>query len=972
MCTVLEVDKSHKAYSLFPPTTLDEVFCNIYDYIDRLFNIVRPRKLLYLAIDGVAPRAKMNQQRSRRFRAAKDLQVAVEVEDKLRREFEMEGKVLLPKEESQVSDSNVITPGTEFMYTLASKLRSYIRQRLSDSVAWRNIKVILSDASVPGEGEHKIMSYIRAQRSSPGYDPNTRHCLYGLDADLIMLALATHEIHFSIIREDVRSAAESGVPEAAEACILKSRVLYKRDPFQQTSFRDSHQLESQKEPINAIDKSLKKKPYQFLHVWILREYLALDLEITSLPEKLSYDFERIIDDFILMCCFAGNDFLPHMPSLEIHEGAIDLLMHVYKTEFKNLGGYLVDMQKAGERHSRYMKLKRVERFLITVGEKEEKIFEKRAQIRDRKLRRILLDMTDANDHETNSFRRDGRASDFEGYIDVNQIEQNIVFNKDHDKKCQKEDESASIIKVSNDQILENTKDLKQMMKDYMRRQSDLFKDGCFGTDKVKFGTAGWKDRYYKEKFGVESPEEVEALRRNVITKYGEGLCWVLLYYFSGVPSWTWYYPYQYGPLASDFRGLTQIRVKFEKGSPFKPFDQLMGVLPPKSAHALPEAYQRLMIDEDSSIIDLYPTEFETDVDGKRYLWQGVVKLPFIDERRLLIESKKLEDELKEHEKRRNLLQSQDLLFLTSSDKLETKIISCGRNRDSVTTSINIDIAEMGIDGTVLSVSADEDDGADFSKDVMCVFYESFQGLQHLPRLLEGVDIPEKTVDKSDVLETKLWHEARGRNASNFNRFQNQSRSGKRECNLESRPRISYVHNAPNAILKGTGSGFKGRGTKSMTTQECNQVSRPRATNVRSNVPNAMIKEAGWGSTGRGQTPMINLPAELAPTQHATRISTISRSNTWGSRTRDHRSSVANCATYNYNGKSKLGFGGDEGWQVLDVSSSTTRPQQSITPWESRQGGYGQGSSSQIWKYNLSSSTYDTNYGHGKREQAPGP
>ena len=358
------------------PTCEEEMYWNVTQYVDRLVRVFRPRKLLYLAIDGVAPRAKMNQQRSRRFRSAQEARELSLLEQQVRMDITHETsadeeEAAVPPPKPTAWDSNVITPGTPFMLNLATYIRFYIRKRISEDKAWADLRIIFSDASIPGEGEHKIMRHIRLQRAQPGYNPNLVHILHGLDADLIMLALATHEMHFYIAREEVLFGRQS--QEQQEERQTRS------------GFRDAQRKLDEEAGHDAMTlMENNQKPLQRIAIPILREYLANEFASCITPGRtvLSFEpnFERLIDDIVFLCFFVGNDFLPHLPSLDIRDGALDFLFNIYKRLLPSFGDYIT---KSGGN----VNLSYVDIILAEVGAIEDFVFNMKHENEERERKR---------------------------------------------------------------------------------------------------------------------------------------------------------------------------------------------------------------------------------------------------------------------------------------------------------------------------------------------------------------------------------------------------------------------------------------------------------------------------------------------------------------------------------------------------------------------------------------------------------
>ena len=256
-------------------------------------NVVKPKKLTYIALDGPAPRAKMVQQRSRRFKAIMEKNFMKELNEK----FKMnESKVIWDR-------SANISPGTEFMEKLSNRIIKAMKEKTFQQHN-NDMKIIFNNGNTPGEGEHKFLNLLRNMRTMES-KKNDKIYLYGRDADLIILAVCTHKSNIHIVRE-IKAENDPRLDEMYEGyTYLELNIDNLKDGFHNDIIRKDFFKE--KEGIKITKKS-----------------------------KIS-----LLNDYIFLTFLAGNDFVLSLPFLKIKKRSLEKIIHIYQEIKDDFDDYLV-------------------------------------------------------------------------------------------------------------------------------------------------------------------------------------------------------------------------------------------------------------------------------------------------------------------------------------------------------------------------------------------------------------------------------------------------------------------------------------------------------------------------------------------------------------------------------------------------------------------------------------------------------
>jgi 5'-3' exonuclease len=311
----MEFDKLTESVSV---SIIRRVISKIEEYI----SVINPSKTVIIAFDGVAPVAKLEQQRSRRYKSWHQNEI---------------NKLIFKKETDDAWNTTAITPGTKFMADLNETVSKHFNPA---SFSRLNVsKIFVSGSNKVGEGEHKLFDYIRI---NPEKHSTETTVIYGLDADLIMLSIN----HLSI---------------------CPNIFLFRETPHF----------------IQSIDNSLEPEANYYLDIPQLTKtiikYMNNDRDLTSEQQK------NKVYDYIFLCFFLGNDFLPHFPALNIRTGGVDKMINAYKATIGDTNDYITDGKTIN-----WNNVRKVVKFLADL---EEEFIVKEHRSRNNKERQILPENT---------------------------------------------------------------------------------------------------------------------------------------------------------------------------------------------------------------------------------------------------------------------------------------------------------------------------------------------------------------------------------------------------------------------------------------------------------------------------------------------------------------------------------------------------------------------------------------------------
>ena len=315
----IEKENLHLKDSVLETKLINDVCKTLDNYI----LTISPKKVVYIAFDGVAPFAKMDQQKNRRYKSALDKDI----------------RIGLGLSVNNVWDKTAITPGTNFMKKLSKKLNNYYKTKTSKLGV---NKIIISDSSSAGEGEHKIFNYIRR---NPQKHKNETTLIYGLDADLIMLCL-------------------NHIP------LTPKIYLYRETP----------------EFIKSINRSLDPGSSYLMDIPQLATTIINKMNNYKKINKKQQ--KNRLYDYIFLCFFLGNDFLPHFPAVNIRTSGIDTLIVAYQNTIGRGNQNLTDGKKIFWNN--------VKKMIDYISKTEELLLKQEYKIRERLEKKKILIKNEAD------------------------------------------------------------------------------------------------------------------------------------------------------------------------------------------------------------------------------------------------------------------------------------------------------------------------------------------------------------------------------------------------------------------------------------------------------------------------------------------------------------------------------------------------------------------------------------------------